>query len=243
MKMQTSKITKNKTAENCASKPRVYKRFFKRPIDVILSFCAIVVLSPVLLMIAVLVRIKLGGPVIFKQKRPGMNEKVFTLYKFRTMTNEKDEYGCLLPNNLRSTKFGNVLRKFSLDELPELFNIFKGDMSIVGPRPLIVEYLPYYTDEERQRHVVKPGLTGLAQTRGRSFMRWEEKFALDIEYVQECSFLLDFGIVLRTIKLIFKHDDVANFDELQKDNIGTYIRYQGYKYRRLDEERNGESHV
>ena len=152
-----------------------------------------------MLTIALLVRINLGSPVIFKQRRVGLNEKIFTLYKFRTMTDDKDENGKLLPDNLRSTKFGNMIRRMSLDELPELINILKGDMSIVGPRPLIVEYLPYYTEEERNRHSMRPGLTGLAQINGRSFISWEERFKLDNYYIQNCSFILDCKIILMTL--------------------------------------------
>ena len=145
----------------------IYKKYIKRPMDFVLSLLAIIILSPIFLVLSVLVKIKLGSPVIFKQKRPGFNEKIFTLYKFRTMTNEKDENGNLLPDSVRLTKFGKILRSTSLDELPELFNILKGDMSIVGPRPLLVQYLDRYSSEQRHRHDVRPGLTGYAQTKGR----------------------------------------------------------------------------
>ena len=162
-------------------KPRketVYKRFIKRPMDFILSLIAIIVLSPVLIIVAIFVRLKLGNPVLFKQKRPGLNEKIFTIYKFRTMTDDRDESGELLPDAVRLTKFGKLLRSTSLDELPELFNILKGDMSIVGPRPLVVQYLPYYTEEEKIRHSVRPGLSGLAQINGRNNTTWEQRFIM-----------------------------------------------------------------
>ncbi|OPZ45992.1 MAG: Undecaprenyl phosphate N,N'-diacetylbacillosamine 1-phosphate transferase [Bacteroidetes bacterium ADurb.BinA104] len=163
------------TSSNQTSARNVYREYIKRPLGFAVSLVVLIVLSPVLLVIALLVRIRLGSPVIFKQQRPGKDEKVFTLYKFRTMTDERDENGNLLPDNLRITPFGNMLRKSSLDELPELFNILKGDMAIVGPRPLLVKYLPYYSQEERRRHDVRPGLTGLAQVRGRYYLSWMHK--------------------------------------------------------------------
>ena len=154
-----------------------------------------IVLSPVLLIVAILVRTKLGSPVIFHQKRPGKDEKIFTLCKFRTMTDEKDENGELLPDSVRLTKFGEFLRATSLDELPELWNIFKGDMSIIGPRPLLVSYLPYYTEEEQLRHTVRPGLTGLAQVSGRNFLDWDRRLQKDVEYVRKLSFLMDLKVI------------------------------------------------
>lgn len=187
----------------------MYKYFFKRLLDFILSLIAIVILSPVLLITAILVRIKLGSPVIFKQERPGKNEKIFTLYKFRTMTDEKDEEGNLLPDEIRLTKFGKLLRSTSLDELPELFNILKGDMSIVGPRPLLVKYLPYYNDEEKHRHDVRPGLTGWAQCNGRNAISWEEKFDLDVYYVKHISFLFDIKTIIQTVRVVFKHENIT----------------------------------
>ena len=159
----------------------MYAKYVKRPLDFILSLIAIIILSPLLLIVAILVRIKLGKPVIFKQQRPGKNEKIFTLYKFRTMTDKKDENGNLLPDEQRLTKFGKALRSTSLDELPELWNILKGDMAIVGPRPLLVEYLPLYNEKQKLRHDVRPGLTGLAQISGRNAITWEEKFKDDLE--------------------------------------------------------------
>ena len=178
----------------------IYRRYIKRIMDIVLSFIAILLLSPFLLIIAFLVRIKLGSPVIFKQDRPGLNEKIFTLYKFRTMTDERDENGELLPDEKRMTKYGKFLRSTSLDELPELFNIFKGDMSLVGPRPLLVQYLPLYDEYQRRRHEVRPGLSGLAQISGRNTLSWEEKFRLDVEYVDNISFIGDFKIILSTLK-------------------------------------------
>ena len=176
----------------------MYRKYFKRVFDFVCSLLALIVLSPVLLITALLVRVKLGTPVIFKQKRPGLNEKIFTLYKFRTMTDQKDEQGNLLPDEVRLTKFGKMLRSTSLDELPELWNILKGDMSVVGPRPLLVEYLPLYNEKQRRRHSVKPGLTGLAQINGRNLITWEQRFAYDIKYVDLISFSSDFKIIFKT---------------------------------------------
>jgi len=185
-----------------------YRRYFKRPLDFVLSLGAIIILSPILLLIALLVRIKLGSPVIFKQQRPGMNEKIFTLYKFRTMTDERDEKGELLPDEMRLTDFGKFLRASSLDELPELFNILKGDMSIVGPRPLLIEYLPLYNAHQRRRHEVRPGLTGWAQVNGRNAISWEEKFNYDVEYVDNLSFFLDVKIIFLTIMKVLKREGI-----------------------------------
>ena len=182
----------------------MYKHFVKRLLDIVLSGVALVILSPVLLIVAILVRTKLGSPVIFHQERPGKDEKIFTLCKFRTMTDGKDENGNLLPDEVRLTKFGKLLRSTSLDELPELWNILKGDMSIVGPRPLLVRYLPYYTEEERKRHSVRPGLTGYAQINGRNALNWEDRFAYDLEYVEKCSLALDIKILFETVGKVFK---------------------------------------
>lgn len=182
----------------------MYKKYIKRLLDIILSGVALLILSPVLLIVAILVRTKLGSPVIFHQERPGKDEKIFTLCKFRTMTDGKDENGNLLPDEVRLTKFGRLLRSTSLDELPELWNILKGDMSIVGPRPLLVRYLPYYTDEERKRHSVRPGLTGYAQINGRNALNWEDRFAYDLEYVEKCSLVLDIKILFETVGKVFK---------------------------------------
>lgn len=196
--------------------------------DIVLSFIAILLLSPFLLIIAFLVRIKLGSPVIFKQDRPGLNEKIFTLYKFRTMTDERDENGELLPDEKRMTKYGKFLRSTSLDELPELFNIFKGDMSLVGPRPLLVQYLPLYDEYQRRRHEVRPGLSGLAQISGRNTLSWEEKFRLDVEYVDNISFIGDFKIILSTLKKVFVREGINSdnsvtmepFTGSQKERVG-----------------------
>ncbi len=188
---------------------KMYRKYFKRVFDFVCSLLALIVLSPVLLITALLVRIKLGTPVIFKQKRPGLNEKIFTLYKFRTMTDQKDEQGNLLPDEVRLTKFGKMLRSTSLDELPELWNILKGDMSVVGPRPLAVQYLPYYTDEERKRHSVRPGLTGLAQVNGRNTLSWERRFELDANYAIKISFIGDLKILFRTLYLVVKRSNVS----------------------------------
>lgn len=186
----------------------MYKSFFKRFLDFILSLIAIILLSPVYLIIAILVRVKLGSPVIFKQERPGKDEKIFKMYKFRSMTSETDAEGNLLPDDVRLTSFGKKLRATSLDELPELFNILKGDMSIVGPRPLLVKYLPLYTSEQRKRHRVKPGLTGLAQVIGRNSLSWKEKFTLDIKYTECYSFLYDLKIIVMTIKAVVKKEGI-----------------------------------
>lgn len=188
----------------------MYRKYIKRILDFILSLIALVILSPIILVIAILVRIKLGSPVIFKQKRPGLNEKIFTLYKFRTMTDAKDENGNLLPDNIRLTKFGKILRSTSLDELPELFNIIKGDMSIVGPRPLLVKYLPLYNKSQKHRHDVRPGFTGWAQCNGRNALSWEEKFDLDIYYVNHVSFFIDVKILFKTIKIVLLREGISS---------------------------------
>lgn len=188
----------------------MYIKFFKRLFDIVLSACALTVLSPVMLVVAVLVRMKLGSPVIFCQERPGKDEKIFKMYKFRTMTNARDEYGELLPDGIRLTKFGRLLRSTSLDELPELWNILNGDMSIVGPRPLLVEYLPRYSEEQHHRHDVRPGLTGLAQVSGRNLLSWEEKFKLDVDYVARASLLLDIKIVFLTAVIVLRRKGISS---------------------------------
>ena len=188
----------------------IYCRYIKRLLDILLSGCALVILSPVLLIVAILVRTKLGSPVIFCQERPGKDEKIFKMYKFRSMTDERDEDGNLLPDEVRLTKFGRLLRSTSLDELPELWNIFKGNMSIVGPRPLLVKYLPLYNEEQRHRHDVRPGLTGLAQVSGRNAITWEEKFSHDVRYVENVSFFLDVRIVMLTVKKVLKHEGISS---------------------------------
>ncbi|NLL04836.1 MAG: sugar transferase [Clostridiaceae bacterium] len=197
----------------------MYKRFIKRLMDIVLSLLAIIILSPVLLIVALLVRVKLGSPVIFKQNRPGLNEKLFTLYKFRTMTDEKDENGELQPNHIRLTKLGRILRATSLDELPELFNILKGDMSIIGPRPLLIEYLPLYNEKQKHRHDVRPGLSGLAQVNGRNAISWEEKFDYDIDYVENLTFLLDFKIILKTFFKVLKREGINRTENITMDKF------------------------
>lgn len=220
----------------------MYRRFFKRFFDIVLSACALVVLSPVLLIVAVLVRTKLGSPVIFCQERPGKSEKIFKMYKFRSMTDQRDEQGELLPDEVRLTRFGRLLRATSLDELPELWNILKGDMSIVGPRPLLVAYLPYYTEEEHHRHDVRPGLTGLAQVSGRSFLTWEEIFALDLQYISRLSLKEDLKIIIRTVKKVFRREDIADTTDSATDAEGHLIVKDGEEqrilHRPLDEERS-----
>ena len=188
----------------------MYKNYLKRVMDFVLSLMAIIVLSPVLLVVAVLVRTKLGSPVLFKQERPGKDEKIFKLYKFRTMTGEKDENGKLMPDEVRLTKFGKMLRSTSLDELPELFNIIKGDMSIIGPRPLLVKYLPRYNAEQKRRHEVRPGLSGLAQVNGRNAISWEDKFKYDVEYVEHVTFLGDWKIIFQTVLNVLKRDGISS---------------------------------
>ena len=187
---------------------RLYRNYIKRILDVLLSGTGIVLLSPVYLVLWVLVRSKLGTPVLFKQNRPGKNEKIFKLYKFRTMTDARDENGNLLPDEVRLTSFGKALRATSLDELPELFNILKGDMSLVGPRPLLVKYLPLYNEFQRHRHDVTPGLTGWAQVNGRNTISWEDKFEKDVYYVEHLSFWLDLKILFLSVAVVFRHQGV-----------------------------------
>ena len=187
---------------------KMYRKYFKRPLDIVLSLIAIIVLSPVFIIVAILVRVKLGSPVIFRQERPGLNERIFTMYKFRTMTDQTDAEGNLLPDSVRLTRFGKLLRSTSLDELPELFNILNGEMSIVGPRPLLVQYLEFYNEQQRRRHLVRPGLTGLAQISGRNAISWDEKFQLDVEYADHVTVMKDLSIILLTIKKVLKRDGI-----------------------------------
>jgi undecaprenyl phosphate N,N'-diacetylbacillosamine 1-phosphate transferase len=210
------------------SKGGIYRRFVKRPMDFMLSLIAIIVLSPVLLVVAVLVRTKLGSPVLFKQKRPGLNEEIFLMYKFRTMTDEKDAKGELLPDSVRLTKFGRLLRSTSLDELPELFNILKGDMSIIGPRPLLVQYLPLYNNHQKRRHEVRPGLSGLAQVSGRNAISWEDKFNLDVEYVDSVRFIEDWKIIFLTIKKVFVREGINS------ETAATIEPFKGTKKERME---------
>lgn len=208
----------------------IYARFIKRILDFLLSLCAIIVLSPVLLVLCILVRTKLGSPIFFKQERPGRNEKIFTLCKFRTMTDERDENGNLLPDNVRLTKFGKFLRATSLDELPELLNILKGDMSIIGPRPLLVSYLPYYSEREKLRHSVRPGLTGLAQVSGRNFIDWDKRMEKDVEYVENLSFAMDIKVLWMTVQTVLGHQD-----EVAEDTNAVEGNFAQIRQKRLDE--------
>ena len=204
-------------------KPGVYARYIKRILDVLLSGCALVVLTPVLLIVAVLVRTKLGSPIIFCQERPGKDEKIFKMYKFRSMTDARGENGELLPDEVRLTKFGRALRSTSLDELPELWNIFKGDMSIVGPRPQLVRDMVFMTPEQRLRRTVMPGLTGLAQVSGRNAISWEDKLATDLRYIRRITFLGDVKIVLLTVKKVFCREDISAEGMDTAEDLGDYL--------------------
>ena len=195
----------------------IYKKYFKRILDIVLSGIALIVLSPVYLVLCILVRIKLGRPVFFTQERPGLHGKIFRIYKFRTMTDARDEQGNLLPDVDRLTDFGRSLRASSLDELPEFWNVLIGDMSIVGPRPLEVHYLPYYNETERLRHEVRPGITGLAQINGRNSLSWDEKFKYDVDYVNNLSFEMDLGIFIRTVFVVISHKDIGQGEEIPED--------------------------
>lgn len=199
----------------------MYRKYIKRFLDIVISLCGIIVLSPVYLVLGILVRVKLGSPVIFKQERPGKDEKIFHLYKFRSMTDEKDESGTLLPDEVRLTPFGKKLRSTSLDELPELLNILRGDMSLIGPRPLLVRYLPRYNEFQRHRHDVRPGLTGLAQINGRNAITWEKKFEYDVEYVEKLSFALDAHIFVGTVRAVLKREGISS------ENSATMEEFMG----------------
>ncbi|MGO4972109.1 sugar transferase [[Clostridium] aminophilum] len=206
-----------------------YERFIKRPLDCLLSSLALVVLSPIMGITALLVRSKLGSPVLFSQERPGKEEKLFKIYKFRTMTDARDADGNLLPDVDRLTRFGKILRSTSLDELPELFNIARGDMAIVGPRPLLTQYLPYYRPEERERHAIRPGLTGYAQIHGRNFLMWDERVALDVAYAKHITFIGDLKIILKTVEKVIKRSDVAEkrippLDQVRREEMEKAIK-------------------
>lgn len=206
----------------------IYEMYIKRIFDFFCSLLALIVLSPILLVTALLVKIKLGSPVFFKQKRAGLHEKEFEILKFRTMTNETDENGKLLPDEIRLTGFGKALRSTSLDELPSLINILKGDMSIIGPRALPVRYIPYYTEKEHHRHDVRPGLSGLAQVNGRNYVSWEDKFMMDIQYISNITFIGDVRLIIKTIAVVLQHENI---------DTGSYIEKDGVVYRPLDVER------
>ena len=202
----------------------MYKHFFKRLLDILLSLIILICFSPLYLVLAILVRFKLGSPVLFKQARPGKDEKIFNMYKFRTMTDGRDKNGNLLPDEVRLTAFGKKLRSTSLDELPEFLNILKGDMSFIGPRPLLVKYLPYYNERERLRHSVRPGLTGYAQAHGRNAISWEKKFEYDVWYVEHLTFLTDLKVIIDTVKTVLSHEGVVlnalpDFDDYRKEQL------------------------
>jgi undecaprenyl phosphate N,N'-diacetylbacillosamine 1-phosphate transferase len=205
----------------------IYARFIKRTADILMSLSAIIILSPVLLTVALLVKINHGSPVIFKQERPGKDEKSFTIYKFRTMTNRRDDTGNLLPDHERLTDFGNMLRNTSLDELPELWNILKGDMSFVGPRPHLFDDLLFMSPQQRQRHSVRPGLTGLAQVNGRNSISWDDKFNHDLQYIDNISFIGDFRIILKTAVIVFRQEGIREEGMATSENYGDYLLREG----------------
>lgn len=217
---------------------KLYKDYIKRLLDITLSGAAIIVLSPVMGTTAILVKMKLGSPVIFKQKRPGKDEKIFTMYKFRTMTDERDADGNLLPDSERLTNFGKTLRSTSLDELPELFNIFKGDMSVVGPRPLAVIYLPYYTKEEHHRHDVRPGLTGLAQINGRNGVKWEDRFNYDLKYINRIGFFNDAQIILKTLYVSINRTGISVRKSDGTSDFNNYRQKQWDKQKSMGDSKN-----
>ena len=212
-------------------KQEFYEKYIKRPMDIVCALAALIVFCWLYIIIAMLVRVKLGSPVIFKQPRPGRDEKIFILYKFRTMTDEQDENGNLLPDEVRLNKFGKALRATSLDELPEAFNILKGDMSVIGPRPQLVRDMVFMTPEQRQRHCVRPGLSGLAQTRGRNALSWDGKLAADLEYIRKITFLGDVTIIFDTVKQVFfkeKGLEYSDVDEVDiTDDFGDYLLKKG----------------
>ena len=205
----------------------MYAKYIKRTLDLILSLMALIVLMPLMIIIGILVRINLGSPIIFKQKRPGKNEKIFTLYKFRTMTDKRDIDGNLLPDEYRLTKFGKFLRSTSLDELPELINIIKGDMAIVGPRPQLIKDMLFMTKEQRRRHSVRQGLTGLAQISGRNNISWEEKINYDLEYIENISFIDDVKIILKTVGKVFKKEDIETEGMETAEDLCDYLLRTG----------------
>lgn len=201
-----------------------YEKYFKRPLDLFCGLAAVIVFCWLYAIIAILVRVKLGKPVLFTQDRPGKDEKIFKLYKFRTMTDARDENGKLLPDEVRLTKFGKILRSTSLDELPEAFNIIKGDMSVVGPRPLLVKYLPYYKEEQHKRHCVRPGLTGYAQVHGRNTVNWDKKFAMDVKYTERITFLGDVKIIFDTVGKVFKREGISSETAATMEDFTEYVQ-------------------
>lgn len=205
----------------------MYRKHFKRPIEVTAAICALIILSPVLLIVAILIKINLGSPIIFNQKRPGLNENIFTLYKFRTMTDKKDENGILLSDELRLTKFGSFLRSTSLDELPELWNIIRGDMAFVGPRPQLILDMVFMTPEQRKRHIVRPGLSGLAQIKGRNSISWEDKLSYDLEYIENINFIEDVKIVFLTLRNVFVKEGISAEGMATAENLGDYLLRRG----------------
>ena len=214
----------------------LYEKFIKRPLDCILAICAVLFLSPLLIVTAYLVRKKLGSPVLFTQDRPGKDEKVFKLFKFRTMTDEKNADGEPLPDEVRLTDFGKKLRSTSIDELPELLNIIKGDMAIVGPRPLLVKYLPWYTDEQRKRHSVRPGLTGYAQVNGRNTVNWDNNFKMDVDYVSRITFVGDIKIILQTVGKVFKREGISSETSATMEDFRDYCKSVGRKPKEVSKE-------
>ena len=212
-----------------------YERFIKRPLDCFLAIFAIIILSPILVIVALLVRIKLGSPVLFKQNRPGKDGRIFQLYKFRSMTNQRDENGNLLSDDLRLTKFGRFLRSTSLDELPELLNIVRGDMAVIGPRPLLIEYLPYYTEQEKKRHDVRPGLSGLAQVNGRNAISWDSKLSYDMQYVSRITFVGDLVLIFKTIIKTLKRSDIQVGSEFK---AGNFIAQRKERFNKSDVQGN-----
>lgn len=206
----------------------IYEKYIKRLVDFLLALISIVLLSPVILIVALLVHYKLGSPILYKQQRPGLNEKIFTIYKFRTMTDKRDANGELLPDEVRLTKFGQRLRSTSLDELPELFNILKGDMAIVGPRPLLVKDMLFMTPQQRTRHSIRPGLSGLAQINGRNRISWEKKLNYDLEYIEQVTFFGDLYIIFQTfIKAFVKQEDVSDGYRVTAEDLGDYLLRTG----------------
>lgn len=222
----------NEQTLNIPRRLGLYRNYLKRPMDFILSLIAIIGLSPILLITALLVRTKLGSPVLFKQKRPGLNGKVFTLFKFRSMTDEKDENGNLLPDEIRLTRFGRILRSTSLDELPELFNILKGDMSVIGPRPQLIKDMVFFNEEQMERQSVLPGLSGLAQVNGRNCILWEDKFKYDLQYIDNITFLGDWKLILQTIIKVFKKSGIHSEGMATAEDFGDYL----LRVQRIDED-------